>query len=42
LLKRSKELDREIAGLDPVEEKKKTDIEQLVKLWNENKRINGV
>lgn len=42
LLKRSKELDREMEGLDPVEGTKKTDIEELVKLWNDNKRILGI
>ena len=42
LLKRSKELDREMKGLDPIQGTKKTDIEELVKLWNDNKRILGV
>ena len=42
LLKRSKELDREFKGLDPVEDRKKSDIEHLVTMWNENKRTLGV
>lgn len=32
LLKRSKELDREFKDLDPVEERKKSDVEHLVDL----------
>lgn len=42
LLKKSKELDRDIEGLEEPENRSMTEVEKLVELWRENKRIIGV
>lgn len=42
LIKKSRELDRDIEGLEEPEERPLTEIENLVKNWRENKRIIGV
>lgn len=42
LLKKSKDIDKEWYSVDPIEERKKSDVEQLVSLWNQNKKILGV
>ena len=41
-IQRGKELDRELAELDKPGEKSFTEIERLVKIWKEQKKVQGV
>lgn len=42
VIRRSKELDRDMQGLEEPEKRSMSEVEKLVELWKENKRIIGV